>query len=151
MSSNLPEGYTDIEVYVKDLEAELKELRAFKEEIINDELLTKKYRVISAYSNYPVEDSIHFYYSPNSFYDSHFTFKDLKKISYLEVEKLYKKDPEFYKWLGHDFNWVCGEGGNGYNEKTFNQTKFNNMVIQHTSIVADYINSNIKLKLSLIK
>lgn len=98
MSSNLPEGYTDIEVYVKDLEAELKELRAFKEEIINDELLTKKYRVISAYSNYPVEDSIHFYYSANSFYDSHFTFKDLKKISYLEVEKLYKKDPEFYKW-----------------------------------------------------
>jgi len=140
----------DLYAYIVELEKELKELRKFKDDIENVELIGKKYRVISAYSNYPVENSIEFFYSADKFNESYFTSKDLKKISYIEIYELYRKDPELYKWLGHDYNWVCTEGGAGYAERTFNQVKFNNM-IQHSSIVADYIKSDTKIKLSLIK
>ena len=155
-SSNLKNGYNDAIVllsesmYVGDIDAYVKELEAFKESIENERLLSKKYRVISPYSNFPVEPTIQFYYSSESFTESYFTHKDLKKIDYFEIEKIYIKDPEYYNWVGHDYNWVCVEGGAGYSERTFNQTKFNNM-IQHSSIVADFIKSNQEIKLSLIK
>lgn len=142
---------SELYAYVAQLEKELKELRKFKEDVENAELLSKKFRVISPYSNYPVENTIQFYYSADKFNESNFTYKDLKYIPYDVIESKYKKDPELYNWLGHDSNWVCEEGGSGYNERKFNQAKFNNMVIQHTSIVADYIKSDSNIKLSIIK
>ncbi len=166
-ASNTPEGFEDLKwdyskalnLIAKDdydssdiriVQRYVEALEKFKEDIENERLLSKKYRVISPYSNYPVEDSIEFYYSADKFNESHFFKKDLKKISYKEIEAMYKKDPELYNWVGHDYNWVCVEGGNGYAQRIFNQAKFNNM-IQHSTIVSDFIKSDIKLKISLIK
>ena len=87
-SSNLKNGYNDAIVllsesmYVGDIDAYVKELEAFKESIENERLLSKKYRVISPYSNFPVEDSIEFYYSADKFNESNFEKRELKKISY---------------------------------------------------------------------
>ena len=136
--------YNSIIEYVEALEK-------FKEDIENEQLLSKKYRVITPYSNYPCEDSIQFYYSAESFNESNFTQKDLKKIKHTDVLNLYMKDPELYNYLGHHQNWVCEEGGAGHWEKHFNEGYFRNMVVQHSSIVSDFIKSDIKIKLSLIK
>lgn len=133
-----------IEDYVEALEK-------FKEDIENAELLSKKYRVIAPYSNYPVENNIQFYYSADRVIESYFTQKNLKYIDYHVIEAMYKRDPERYNWLGHDCNWVCTEGGDGHAERIFNQAKFNNMVIQHSTIIADYIKSDSNIKLSIIK
>lgn len=137
--------------YIAHLEEKCRELQAFKDSIENAELLSKKFRVIAPYSNYPVEDNIQFYYSADNFNESYFTHKDLKYIDYHVIEAMYKRDPERYNWLGHDCNWVCTEGGAGHAERIFNQAKFNNMVIQHSTIIADYIKSDSNIKLSIIK
>jgi len=126
-------------------------LEKFKEDIENERLLSKKYRVISPYSNYPVEDSIEFYYSAESFKESNFTHKDLKKIKHTDILNLYMKDPELYNWKGHLSNWVCEEGGQGHMERHLDAGMFRNHIVQHSSIVADYINSDVNIKLSLIK
>jgi len=139
LSSDIP----SIKSYVEALEK-------FKDDIENERLLSKKYRVVSPYSNFPVENTVEFYYSSATFKESNFSKDDIKKISYNDIYERYIKDPELYNYLGHDYNWVCAEGGQGYPERKFNQLKFNNM-IQHSSIVADYIKSDIKIKLSLIK
>lgn len=149
-SFKLPKEYTDITDYVLDLEKELEELRAFKDSIINAELLSKKYRVVAPYSNHPIEDTIQFYYSAERFKDYNFSNSELKKLPYQHIKDLYMKNPEVYNWMGHDSNWVCTEGGEGYMERKFNLVRFNNM-IQHSTIVSDFIKSDQNIKLSLIK